>query len=103
MKNLLLPLLLICAPLLYSQTVEDIDAAASEICSYLETLDYIESDEIKLDILYRNKFSAFLETLPTEKIEEADRKLYFRLQRNCVAFQMLLQNLEPHPDRKSTR
>ena len=98
MKNLLLPFFIICTTILYSQTVEDIDAAAAEICAYLETLDYIESDEIKLDILYRNNFSAFLENLPEEKIEEAKRKLYYRLQRNCVAFQQLLQKLEPHVD-----
>ena len=98
MKNLLLLFFIVCTPILYSQTVEEIDAAAAETCTYLETLDYIESDEIKLDILYRNNFSAFLEKLPEEKIEEAERKLYYRLQRNCVAFQQLLQKLEPHVD-----
>lgn len=98
MKNLLLLFLALSATTLFSQTIEEIDTASDEICEYLSTLDYVENDEIKLDIIYRNKFTDFSENLPEDKVEEAQKKLYYRLQRNCVLFQKLLIRLDPPKD-----
>ncbi|MCG2419545.1 hypothetical protein K8089_10965 [Aequorivita sp. F47161] len=98
MKKLFLLFLTCFTTVLFSQTVEEVDAASYKICNYLGTLDYIENDEIKMDILFRDPMDDALNAVPEADAEEFQKRIYYRLQRNCVDFQELLQRLEPHKD-----
>jgi hypothetical protein len=98
MKKLFLLFLTYFPTVLFSQTVEEVDAASDKICNYLGTLDYIESDEIKMDIIFRDPMDGVLKAVPETDAEEFQKRVYYRLQRNCVEFQELLQRLEPHKD-----
>lgn len=98
MKNFLSAFILLFGSALFAQNVEEVDAASDKLCSYLATLDYIENDEIKMDILFRDPMDSALADVPIDELEDFQKRLYYRLQRNCVVFQELLQRLEPHQD-----
>ncbi|WP_306640830.1 hypothetical protein [Sanyastnella coralliicola] len=88
-------LLLVFAPFLSSaQDIVEIDSISYVICDRMEELD-IKNDEELMDKLYNEIAIPYIMSYPERKRQDAADRLFFRLQRNCTAFSLLLDRLSP--------
>ncbi len=92
-KNLIIVLLGI-SNVTFSQTMTEIDSVSNVMCDYLEKLK-IKDDNLKIKSLYENQLFPYLAKIDESKVDQVGNQVYFRLQRNCVEFQDLLNRLEP--------
>jgi hypothetical protein len=102
MKKILIFLLIGITYNAFSQSIKEIDSISYKLCDYLKTLDYVNNDSIKLDMLYQNEYFPILDKIEKSKVEKVGQQLFFRLQRNCVEYRILLDNIEP-PKEKDIR
>ena len=84
-----------------SQTISEIDSVSYVMCDFLENSE-IENDTLKINALFEQQFHSYLSTIEQSKVQKTGEQMYFRLQRNCVAFRSLLDRLDP-PTEKVTR
>ncbi len=95
MKNLLLILLSFFGLTAKAQSTVEVDSLTYQLCHYLETINHIDNDSLKLDQLYEVKLFPYLRRYPESKYEEVGNQIYYRLQRNCVEFRALLDRMDP--------
>lgn len=102
MKKILFLTLLSFTTITFSQSPKEIDSVALDLCNHLKTLKSAENDTIRIMTLYQDKLYPYLGILEESKVEAIGRRVYYRLQRNCVGFRELLDRLEP-PKEKLVR
>ena len=79
----------------YSQTIKEIDSVATKFCEYIKSTENIENDSIRINQFYQTQFDPFLSNFENEKVDKTARQLFYRLQRNCLDFSLLLDRLYP--------
>lgn len=79
----------------FGQTIQQIDSIANKMCVSLTGLKEIK-EEIQVSMLFQKHLPSFFNLMKVTSQNEADSirdKVYFRLQRNCNQFQILLQKI----------
>jgi hypothetical protein len=94
-KNILKTLIILLTINSYSQTIEKIDSISNEFCNYIKSTENIENDSIRINLFYETKFDPFLNNIEREKADKIAQQLFYRLQRNCLDFSLLLDRLYP--------
>ncbi|HEY9169830.1 MAG TPA: hypothetical protein VIN72_10105 [Lutibacter sp.] len=79
----------------YSQTIKEIDSDATKFCEYIKSTENIKNDSIRINEFYQTQFDPFLSNFEVEKVDKIARQLFYRLQRNCLDFSLLLDRLYP--------
>lgn len=96
MKNTIqLTLLILFTIESYSQTIKEIDSVATKFCEYIKATENIKNDSIRINQFYQTQFDPFLSNIESEKVDKTARQLFYRLQRNCIDFSLLLDRLYP--------
>ena len=84
---------------IFAQNIAQIDSVSSSICQYMDEMDEIENDSLKMKMILNNRIIPYLETftntLQVSEINAIGDRLYFRTQRNCIEFSDLLLRLAP--------
>jgi len=94
MKKSLIILLIGISNLSFSQSVKEIDSVSYVMCDYLKNLE-IKNDTLKINTLYENQLYPYLGKFEQSQSQKIGQQVYYRLQRNCVDFQNLLDRLDP--------
>jgi|TARA_R100000479_G_scaffold70100_2_gene33697 hypothetical protein len=95
MKKLACILLwIVCSHTVLSQTITQIDSVSQSMCLYLNQMD-IKNDTLAMNNLYNKKVIPYLNTFEASKMNKVGQQVYYRLQRNCVAFRELLDRIDP--------
>lgn len=104
MKTIFFALLLTSSIALNAQTIQQIDSVTFEFCDFIKESKL--SDEKKMQVLQEELVLPYFRTLKNADIDKVFNQLFFRLQRNCVEFQLLLEALNPEleaPERLAER
>ena len=94
MKKLICILALHCAISLRAQTIQEIDSVASEFCDFV-TNSQLKSDQKKIEVLNESMILPYLRKLKDADTELVFNQIFFRMQRNCLEFELLLERLDP--------
>jgi hypothetical protein len=94
MKQALIFLLIVIPNFTFSQTIIEIDSVSNNMCEYLKTLE-IKNDTLKINTLYENRLYPYIDILEESNVQKSGQLIFYRLQRNCVEFRMLLDRLDP--------
>ncbi|MCO5267487.1 MAG: hypothetical protein M9897_01150 [Brumimicrobium sp.] len=97
MKKALIILLIGISNISFSQTITEIDSVASLVCDYLNEL-VTKNDTIKMHFLIEYQINPYLNKIEQSQSQEIEKRIYYRLQRNCVEFRILLDRLDPPKD-----
>ncbi len=97
MKNIILLLAISTSVNLFSQTITEVDSVATSLCNHLEKLTS-KNDTLKLKELYNTQLFPYLASVDQANAQQTATKIYYRLQRNCPGFRVLLDRLEPPRD-----
>ena len=87
----------------FSQTIVQIDSVAKVMCNNFSKYKEIKNDTLRLNTIYEKELHPYLETLEESKAESIAKKIYFRLQRNCLKFRELLDRLDPPKEETKRR
>ncbi len=96
MRTVICCLIMFCSTSMKAQLDSKVDSISNELCLYLKSLQ--GSDSTILYTLYDKQWESFLKTVDEHKLEKVEQVLFFRLQRNCVAFSDLLNRLDGGSD-----
>lgn len=80
---------------LYGQTIKEIDSISNEFCEYIKSTNNIKNDSLRINRFYETRFDPTLNNFEKEKADKIARQLFYRLQRNCLDFSLLLDRLYP--------
>jgi len=94
MKHLFLSLVVIVVLKSQGQTIQQIDSLTHEFCDFV-TNSQLNTDQKKLEVLNNNMIIPYLRKLKDADTEKVFQQIFFRLQRNCLEFSLLLERLEP--------
>jgi len=93
MKKLLLICFIGISNLAVAQTTAQIDSVSNVLCNFLKQSD-IKNDTLKIGALYNEQLYPYLRKIDQSNAQKVGNQLYYRLQRNCVEFRILLDRLE---------
>jgi len=97
MKKLLLLVLLFQSFLSFSQTIQQIDSVTIKMCESLVSLKTETTAEARASHIFQKHLPEFYRKLQVSSQRQADSitdKIYYRLQKNCKPFSLLLSELE---------
>ncbi|MEM1337366.1 MAG: hypothetical protein AAF634_00815 [Bacteroidota bacterium] len=94
MKKTLALLLTAVAHLAFSQSMEEIDSVSYRMCDYLKKTE-IENDTLKINNFFTQQLYPYLGKIGQSNVKKVEQQVYYRLQRNCVAFRNLMDRLYP--------
>lgn len=82
--------------LLSAQTIQEIDSMTFEFCDFIKESQL--SDQKKLDVLQDNLIIPYIRKFKNANAEQVFNQIFFRMQRNCLEFELLLDRLYPNPE-----
>jgi hypothetical protein len=95
MKRLLILILLATAGLTsYGQIDKEKDSLTNEICKTIRETKYL-SDSAMIVLVYQKHVAPFLLNYPEEQRDAISAAVSFRLQRNCIEIQDIINRLSP--------
>ena len=80
----------------FGQSIQQIDSVAMKMCESLASLKEIKED-VQVTMIFQKHLPDFFDKFNISSQVQADSirdKVYYRLQRHCNAFQVILSNLE---------
>lgn len=94
MKKLIFSVTCIGILSIRAQTIQEIDSLTYEFCDFV-TNSQLKSDQKKIEVLNENMILPYLRKLKDVDTELVFNQIFFRLQRNCLEFILLLERLDP--------
>lgn len=106
MKTIIAAILICISNTVYSQSISQIDSLSYVICDYLKTLDQTNDPNLKIGLLLANHIYPYSDKLDNSESLIVEKRIFYRLQRNCIEFSDLLEELSPSKNgmlRKTTK
>jgi hypothetical protein len=82
-----------------TQNIQQIDSISYRFCEFIENMPEMENDTLKFEVFVKRALEPFIHSLDPENAEKIFDQLFFRLQRNCIAFTDLLDVIQPPAER----
>lgn len=99
-KNLCFSILFsVCINFGNTQNIHQIDSISFRFCDYLENMPEMDNDTLKFEVFVKRALEPFIHSIDADRAEQVFNQLFFRLQRNCIAFTDLLDVIQPPAER----
>jgi len=96
MKKLIYICSVLCMLTAHAQTIQEIDSLTVEFCDFVEK-SQLKSDQKKIEVLHNEMIMPYLKKLKGADTELVFNQIFFRMQRNCLEFELLLERLDQNP------